>query len=65
VDLNTLLIAGYSSASVGRKKFETANGIIDFTLGFVEAGFTSTYEGLPGLGFIKQFCITLDFTNWQ
>lgn len=29
VDLNTLLIAGYLFVSAGRKKFETANGIIE------------------------------------
>ena len=29
IDLNTLLIAGYAFKSMGRKKFETANGIIE------------------------------------
>ena len=29
IDLNTLLIAGYAFKSIGRKKFETANGIIE------------------------------------
>ena len=29
IDLNTLLIAGYVFKSQGRKKFETANGIIE------------------------------------
>ncbi len=29
VDVNTLLIAGYAFVSSGKKKFETANGIID------------------------------------
>jgi len=29
IDLNTLLIAGYDFKSSGRKKFETANGIIE------------------------------------
>ena len=28
IDLNTLLIAGYSFVSMGKKEFETANGII-------------------------------------
>ena len=29
IDVNTLLIAGYPFESSGKKKFETANGIID------------------------------------
>ena len=29
IDLNTLLIAGYTFKSEGRKKFETANGILE------------------------------------
>ena len=36
-----------------------------FTLDFVNAGITSPYEGVLGLDFIKQFCITLDFTHGQ
>jgi hypothetical protein len=32
IDLNTLLIAGYPFISKGKKKFETANGIIEADL---------------------------------
>lgn len=29
IDLNSLLISGYSFASLGKRKFETANGVIE------------------------------------
>jgi predicted aspartyl protease len=32
IDLNTLLIAGYSFVSIGKKEFETANGIVNLDM---------------------------------
>lgn len=44
---------------------EFFNEVEIFTLDFVDAGITSPYEGVLGLDFMKQFCITLDFANGQ
>jgi hypothetical protein len=84
--LNTLLIAGYSFISAGKKKFETANGVMEadmvlmhsfiiwgrtfekiniFTLDFIEAGITSSYEGVLGLDIMKHFVIKIDFLKNQ
>jgi hypothetical protein len=71
IDLNTLLIAGYSFKSLSgkRKQFETANGIIEAELILLKSlivwnrtfEITSPYEGVLGLDILKQFCIKLDF----